>query len=114
MTWTCYRGPVTCGSCRQTIAAGEPVALLCDGKFKRCPSCAGVVVDVAQVDAAKFAIEAEDAARAEAPVPVSFATRRPEDGFVPLGAIRQPSEPTPFHKLDKDTRSRDARARGGY
>lgn len=113
MRWTVKRADVRCGNCPRVIAAGEPVALLTAKELERCETCAGGDVDHAQVDAARHAIETEDAARAAAPVPVILTNRRAQDTFLPLGEIRMPAPtPTPFHKLDKDTRARDARARG--
>jgi hypothetical protein len=111
MTWTVYRADVTCGcGCGVRIPAGEPVALLCDGKFKRSAGCAGDVVDAKQVDAARLALEAEDAARLAEPQRVTYATRRPEDGFQSLRDVsRTAAAPKPFHDLSaKDRRRHNA------
>lgn len=113
MTSTVLRMPVKCGNCPEIIAAGEPVALLCDGKFKRCAHCAGLqgyTINQTEVEAARHALEAEDAAKRADPKRVTYATRRPEDGFQSLRDVST-SAPLPFHDLPaKDRRRHNALA----
>lgn len=111
MTWTVLRADVLCGRCQQSITAGDPVGLLTARALRRCVDCAdvsGFEVDHVQVDAARQAIDAEDAARRDAPVPVSYAKGRREDGFTPLAAIPAPQPPTKFHDLPATVRRQHA------
>lgn len=108
MKWTVRRADVPCRGCGTPIAAGEPVALLTAMELERCASCAGQDVNHAEVDAARQRIKAEDAARLNAPKPVTYATRRPEDGFQSLRDVAT-SAPMPFSQLSaKDRRRHNA------
>lgn len=110
MTWTVFAGNVLCGGCGDPIAAGDPVGLRLGGKLRRCVLCAGKqhdVVDWAQVDAARHALAARFAAEREAPKPVTYATRRSEDGFQALADIAPAAPSTrvlPFHDLPAKVR----------
>jgi hypothetical protein len=106
MTWTVFADWTLCGTDGAVIPAGQPVALLCGGKFRRCAEHAGAPVDEAQVEAERQRLEAEQAARQTVEVPLRTHSRSARDGFLPLKAV------IPFDDLPEHVQRTHARAAG--
>lgn len=93
--WTIARTFTSCGSCRRTIQANEPlqeIALVgIPGKRYRCVGCADGPVNEAELDLARLQMEREAAELAELHGPGRAAERIGlTRSFTPVSAFEQP------------------------